>query len=469
MKASYIFFLILALFAPSAVASNDSIRVSNLKVHQVADKCNVNMQIDWNGLQLRRNQQLFITPILTDGTQNAILPTYVLSGRSMHYVYLRSGKTKASGKTNYKIAREYYYKQDKGMQSADYDEAVTVEPWMSGKDAHVVVNIDTCGCGRLRGNDALASMPLGLPRRNARVQVPPFPLPVDEYDVIRRHEGKARFMFEVSKYALHSERYEYTHSVTGVKHVIDNRSQLKLIDDSIRYALSEPNVELVGIDICGYASPESPYENNENLAVNRARAVAEYIQKHYDLPKGISTSTAVPENWKGFREQVVNAKDITEQQRRDLLTLIDRPIKSYVDYDRKETELTTSPKFQSLYNAKIRPLWFPELRYTQFTISTHLKPLTLEQLRKQIVTDPTMMSLSKIYRVARSYEHGSEGFCNAIMTAVRVYPDNPSANLNAASLAIEQDNYELARKYADKAGDSEEAKIVRKILDDLGE
>ena len=49
-------------------------------------------------------------------------------------------------------------------------------------------------------------------------------------------------------------------------------------------------------------------------------------------------------------------------------------------------------------------------------------------------------------------------------TAVRMFPDDPVANLNAANAAMRHDDLDAAAGYLDKAGDSAEAFYARGAL-----
>lgn len=245
---------------------------------------------------------------------------------------------------------------------------------------------------------------------------------------------------------------------------IDNVEQLRIIGDSIRYALSDPNAEIASINICGYASPESPYVHNDYLATNRSRALAEYIVKRYNTPADRTTSESVAENWVEFREQVVSAADITETQRKDLLELIDRPTYGSADFDAKERELKTSPKFARLYRSKILPEWFPRLRATKFTITTRLKPMPDEQLAGVMEKTPQMMSLNQMMRVARLHAEGSADFNRIINIALKYYPDDAVANLNAGIAALYEGDDARAAELIAKGGDSPEAENARGVL-----
>ena len=62
-----------------------------------------------------------------------------------------------------------------------------------------------------------------------------------------------------------------------------------------------------------------------------------------------------------------------------------------------------------------------------------------------------------MYLVAQTYPKGSAEFNNVFDIAVRMFPEDKLANLNAASAAIERGDKVSAEKYLLKAGDSAEA------------
>ncbi|MCM1256216.1 MAG: hypothetical protein NC221_08875, partial [Duncaniella sp.] len=350
-------------------------------------------------------------------------------------------------------------RRDNGKpQTEAYTVRTPMEKWMRSSHAGVTFVYDSCGCGV--GN--LSKTPdIFFPiyenpvkKMTTAIVTPPI---VEE--IVGTFEGKARVQFEVDRFELHDSIY-----VCRSGQRIDNRDQLKMIDDTIKRALSDPNLEIAEIAVCGYASPESPYLHNEYLATNRSRALAEYLADRYNLPRERTSYSSVPENWGEFREQVLNSNEITDQQRKDLLELIDRPAYGPSDYDAKEKELATSPKFAKLYREKIRPHWFPQLRATTFAIKTKLKTMSDEELAKVFESNPGMLSLNQFFRVARLYPQGSAKYNEVIARALVKYPDNEIANLNAAAAAVNAGNYDRALELLKKAGDSPEAANIRGII-----
>ena len=69
-----------------------------------------------------------------------------------------------------------------------------------------------------------------------------------------------------------------------------------------------------------------------------------------------------------------------------------------------------------------------------------------------------------MYLVAQTYEPGSPEFNEVFQIAVRMYPDDPTANLNAACAALSVENYDAARRYLERAGNSPQAVHARGVV-----
>ena len=437
-------------------SSNARPKMANIEFSPINGSLDLKMDIVLDSVKLKANQQLLVTPVIEDGKgASEAFPTILVNGRNMHYAYER-GSLNPKLFLNYDISKELRRENGK-KQSVAYSASTPLKSWMYGTDARIRLSYDTCGCGKYAGSDAMPPIPLDLnPYKKMR---PAYLTPSVTELPVQIHEGKARVQFEVDKTVLHASPY-----ICRNGQRIDNREQLKVITDSIEYALSDPNVEIARVDITGYASPESPYDHNDYLATNRSKALSEWIGDRYKLSRDVTNYSAVPENWAEFREQVLASKELTDKQRSDLLALIDRPCYGPSDYDQKEKELKTDPKFAKLYKTTILPKWFPILRTTKFAISTRLKPMNDEKLAEIIKTHPEQMSLNQMFRVARLYPEDSPEFQQTIATALRFYGDNEEANTNAAADAVKRGDYEAAEGFVAKSGSNPQAENIRGIL-----
>lgn len=442
---------------PAAAAGNTPLRIDNLALSRQDTLLILNAEISLDGVHIGRNRQMYISPVVADSAGNRLLlPEVLVNGRNMQYAVER-GTLSATNEKHPDVLK-MVTRHGRAPQKERYSVTFPFELWMLDSSTAVSFSIDSCGCGRPLGEEILdPSIKLNLNPGPQMLRAYITPDVTEEKVFI--HEGQARVQFEVDKTELHEKPYTTKNGIH-----IDNRAELKVIDDSISYALSDPNVEIAEINVCGYASPESPYIHNDELATKRSRALAEYIARRYNLPRESSKYDAVPENWGEFRDMVVSSLEITGQQRRDLLELIDEPAYGPYDYDEKEKTLKTDPRFAKLYSSLILPVWFPILRATKFQIVTRLKPMSDEQLAVIMEKNPEQLSLNQMFRVARLYKEGSPEFDKAIATALKEYPDDPTANLNAAIRALNSEDLDKAEEYLKKAGHSPEAENARGIL-----
>ena len=129
--------------------------------------------------------------------------------------------------------------------------------------------------------------------------------------------------------------------------------------------------------------------------------------------------------------------------------------------DAKEKALLK--KAPQAYHYLLQNVW-PSLRRTDYTIEYDVQAFNVEKAREVIKTRPQKLSLQEMYLVAQTYPKGSAEFNNVFDIAVRMFPEDKLANLNAASAAIERGDKVSAEKYLLKAGDSAEANNARGCL-----
>ena len=77
------------------------------------------------------------------------------------------------------------------------------------------------------------------------------------------------------------------------------------------------------------------------------------------------------------------------------------------------------------------------------------------------------LSLDEFYILAQTYESGSTELNELWETAVRMYPEDEIANLNAANSAIDKGDFKRAERYLDKAGDRAEVDYARGCIEIL--
>ena len=259
--------------------------------------------------------------------------------------------------------------------------------------------------------------------------------PQAEKEKSRHLSGQAYLSFIVNKTDI---RRDYR----------NNAVELSKVEETINVVRKDPNTTITHIDIHGYASPEGSYANNTRLAEGRAQAFKDYVQQLIDLPANIFSVASTPEDWEGLVSKIENPA---------ILAIA----KSDAEPDAKERQL------KQRYPAQWKQLLadvFPTLRHSDYRVSYTIRPFTVEEARDIIRTKPQQLSLNEMFLVANTYAPGSKDYDDVFETAVRMYPDDETANLNAAVIALRKDNLEAASRYLTKAGQSAEAQNARGVL-----
>lgn len=402
----------------------------NLKINEITPErqrqnLNIAARVVLDSVSLGSNRIIYVTPVVMgpDGQSEQLAPM-MINGRNVYYAYQRGSLPKGTLKDNTAYIE---MRRNGSAQDIGYSQSTPLAQWMFYPSAGVRFVIDEYD---LRHNHAhtqtlTAVTPLGL--------MPDFQM----------------------AYAVPDEQSEPVRVTEG------NAADL---DKAVSQALANPVIEITGVNICGNGSPDGAYERNKQQATARARAAADQLRTKFNLPSSVVTYSVVPENWAGFRQQVVQANDITENQRAALLKLIDAPAYGAVDYDDKESSLRTDKTVGNLYRTKILPQWFPTLRDTRYTLSTALRPMTDREMADLLKTQPDVLSQGQMMRVAGLYPEGSADFNRVIDTALRCYPDSEAANLNAAVCALNSGDDAKAARLLSKAGELPQAWNARGIL-----
>jgi len=72
--------------------------------------------------------------------------------------------------------------------------------------------------------------------------------------------------------------------------------------------------------------------------------------------------------------------------------------------------------------------------------------------------------LEEMFRLALTYTPGSATYNKIFMTAVQLFPDNPTANLNAACIALIQKDTKTAAVFLEKAPPLPETTLAKGVL-----
>ncbi len=264
--------------------------------------------------------------------------------------------------------------------------------------------------------------------------------PVAERKKLRSETGSAHIEFELNESDIDP-------TLRG------NRAELDRIKQAVDALENDADHTLKSMTIKGYASPEGPYALNASLARARTAAVEAYVRGLIHLPADRITVDSEAEDWDGLR-MVLETSDL--------------PHKTAILKIMADTRLTPDARewqIKSLYQddyAYMRAYIYPALRHVDYTVVYEVRAYAdPAEIIRLLGTQPQKLSLQEMYVAARTMAAGSEAYDEVFETAVRLFPADETANLNAANSAMRWRDLNRAERYLAKAGQSPEAVYAR--------
>lgn len=406
------------------------ITVKNIHTMKKDGLMHVSMDLVLDSLHVAPDKRVVLVPKLRARSGNVSLNPIVINGRRQQIMYDRRDHR------SYTSSKPVVARRDNGTpQTISYSSIANYDDWMNS--AMLEFQEDMCGCGDLENADTEAVARVGM--RQCRYLAPK----ATGLKTWQLH-GRAYIDFPVDRTELHPD-YR------------NNPRELQKIVDTISIVRRDTLMTVTGIDIHGYASPESPYQHNAWLASERAKTLKNYVRQLVHIDDTLFTVHSTAEDWDGLRRYI---RESNLDHRDSILAIA---CNESIDPDRREQLIKTL--YPDQYSVMLAT-WYPALRHSDYTITCRVRPFTLDEAKRLIKTRPQLLSLGEMYRVAQSLEPGSEGFNEVMLTAVRIYPDDPVANLNVAVSLLNSGNIEAAKPYLDKAGYSKEAQEARQAYDE---
>ena len=398
----------------------DKITVDNLKVIHTDSTLVVEMDLVLDRLDIESNRRIVLTPVVKGGGNEQPMPPIVINGRKQQIMFERYGHK------DFVPSAVVARRKNGREQTVSYGAVTGGQDWMLNSD--VVIEEDLCGCGDiLEQNEVIVS--------RLREPVMAYIHPLAEARKERREQGRAYIDFPLDKIELYPEYRR-------------NPQELAKIIETIRKVKDDKNTSITSISIHGYASPEGSFRHNTYLADNRARTVADYVRRMSGLPDSLYHVEYTAEDWEGLKDFVtesgLDGKD-------DILRIIDAV---HPDPDAKEREIRDT--YPSDYRFMLDH-WYPALRHSDYVVEYSVRAFTVEEAKEFLYTKPQQLSLEEMFMVAQTYEPGSDEFAEVFEIAVRMFPDDETANLNAACSRLAVKDTEGAARYLRKAGSTPEA------------
>lgn len=433
------FISIALLLAGSLAAANVRAQVNNTLcvekklIERSGDYLLVDLTLNLSDLDIKSNRAVTFTPVIQRGDSLTRLPPLIVNGRNRQILYERTGRNPIDD-------GEFAIRRKNGAeQRFDYRTRVPYARWM-GKSEMAMVT-DECGCGwDALGSERGTLFPIRLDRTPRPVMAYIAP-PAEVKN--RAKEGSAFLDFPVNRTEIHPDYRQ-------------NSCELAAICETVESVRNDKYATITAISIKGYASPEGSYANNERLAKGRSEALLAYVKGRYDLAGVATEASYEPEDWAGLEDRVERSALPAKEE---LLSVIRDA--SITDPDRREAKLKTIDGGEP-YRYLLNEI-YPALRHSDYRVSYTIRPIDVEEAKELIYKDPKQLSLEEMFRVAQTYETGSPEFKEVFEIAVRMYPDDPVSNLNAANSALLNGDVATARRYLAKAQEGPERRLAEGV------
>ena len=399
---------------------------------QVGDMVEIEMLFDMKYLRLRSQESITYTPIITGSSEQVELPKVIIKGSSRFKADRRAEVLSKipvaptfnqGGTQSNPIYSTVKYNRS---QLVPYRISVPYREWMSS--ATVSLREETCGCCneqlRMTQRDLIFDETTGYsrdiqPRFN--YMVPELEMEKNRFDI-----GNAYLEFPQGGSTINAN-------------FRNNQQELEKINRLISMLISDPDVRVTTIEMRGYASPEGSSQSNYDLSSQRARAMRDYfVRRLTNIPSSSFLIGVGGEDWNGLRSLLMN---YSVDNKEEILRIID----TVQDFDVREQRIKNVGN-GSAYRQIFRDL-YPQLRRVDCQINYTARNFTVEEGKDRILDKAKMLSQNEIYQVAQTYPVGSHEFNQTLITARQYFPNNDSANLNAAAAALSEGNPVLAEEY----------------------
>lgn len=424
-----IIYLLIALAAITLPANaqkflNDALTLSNVSLWQQGPSLYVGITFDMRNLTVGSARSLSLIPLLTDGEHNVPLQEIIVSGKRREKAYIR-------GLAIQKEVPNAIIVPYNKREVFNYTQVIPYQPWMANASLQLVESL--CGCGNYQemNSQELITNDVSTEAKRLSAMMPIVAYIQPEVEVVkaRSEQYEAHLDFPVNKSVILTD-------------FMNNHSELVNIHSMFDKIQNDKNLTVTGISIEGFASPEGPLAFNEQLSKKRSEALKNYLIKNEKVSSKLYNVTFGGENWDGL----VKALEASSMKDKETFLNI---IKNTTDDAKRKQEIMRVGG-GAPYRAMLKDI-YPGLRKVNCKIDYTVVNFDVEQGRVIILENPKYLSLSEMYQVANSYPKGSKDFVNVFDIAVRMYPTDAVANLNAAAVALSKKDLNNAMKFMEKA------------------
>jgi outer membrane protein OmpA-like peptidoglycan-associated protein len=408
-------------------------KIDSYSLTKEGDELHLDMVLNTENLRAKAQEAVIITPEITDGSRVAPLSSVGVYSRSRYYHYKRLDSDMITG-SDERVLRNYQVKD-----TLHYSSTIPYEDWMNGATLLLTRNeYGCCGHGKLAETAEVAEYFDNESFLPTLLYVEPAAVAQKQAEL----EGRANILFVVNRTNIDPTYRDNTNELRKIYAVLD----------SVR---GDRDITVTSVSLKGYASPEGTYAHNTYLATNRTQAIRDYIAKLYDFDKNTISTASEPEDWEGAKAYI-SASNLPHKA--EILKII----ATVSDPDARDNKIRTQypDEYKTILNE-----CYPTLRHTDYRVKYNIRTYTdIEEMKQVFAQNPGKLSLNELYLLAQSYGQGTREYDKVMAAAALLYPNDETAALNAANVALSQGDLTDAASYLDRAGNSGKAEYTRGVL-----
>ncbi len=393
-----------------------------------ADTLHLSYDLTMSGHVISPHEILYLCPVYhgPDGERCRLRPMIICGSSRMPY-YKRQEALR--GRRHYWEERnpepQIYYGQR--MQVFHYGTSQTVPP---GGSLRIELFVEDC-CDRVavatEDIPVTSFQPVARPRRAEASQVS-FVRPRREEVKLRSEHLTVRIDYPVNQYRV----------LAGFS---ENSSELERIHTALHPLLTRLDTYRIGSAVIrGYASPEGSFESNKQLSERRAAEFRDYLLSFYpQLYRQSFPAIGMGEDWEGLRHLIEEDGDMPQYDR--VLSIMDH-VGIHAGREKMLMDLGGGEPYRYMLQ-----IYFPRLRRMEMELSYSVRSFESREAVDVFDARPQDLSHEEIFEVAyrrnaNRTDHSSFG--TEYEMAVRYFPADPVARINAASAALVRGDLDTA-------------------------
>lgn len=225
----------------------------------------------------------------------------------------------------------------------------------------------------------------------------------------------------------------------------NNQYEIDSVDKQLRTLFTDQQTyQITDIVIKGYTSPEGSYEENLILSHRRTETFKNFLINKYGFKElNKFYIEGLGEDWQGLRKAVELSN---MEYKAEVLRIIDT-VGIFEGREKKLMDLVIGIPYRYML-----AVMFPSLRRMEMEINYTVSAFDSKQAETAIKDRPDGLSQREIFDLAQSKED-----YNLLKVAAQYFPDDATANINAASVDLLNENMEEAWVYLSKVQNNPEA------------